>query len=427
MTAEPSRHRTAPGESGQILIMTALMLPVLLGFMALALDAGYAFDYRKRVHSAADSGALAGAHAVDYEPSIPMDRLRDIVLADVARHGFTNGVGGVVVQVFRSPSTTDGFEFSYTSDTTAVGVIVRQPKNLFFIQVLSSSFASLTIGAASVASKGNTSDLNIVVLHPTDYDALTAQGNGNIQVSGSVYVNSCAGNGGCASTGSGSYAAEAVGGSSVVQSSVGVFVTGTAGGAVSPVTVGTPPLADPLASLAAPSVPGTIGVCAAGVCTPGLYTGGIDLGAGVWTLLPGLYYINGGGLSFHHGAIVTGNGVTIYNSGIVGTYGQFEIDQSATTVSLTAPSSGTYRAIVYFQDRNNTRTFSVKQGTIAMNGLIYMKNAGIEFLAGGTTPPVVLHAIFIVSTMRLLGGGLIADNDFSSFGGAILQKVSLAE
>jgi hypothetical protein len=420
-------RQRAPGESGQILIMTSLLLPVLVGFMALALDAGYAFDYRKRAQSAADSAALAGAYAVEFEPAITLTTLRTIVRADAARNGFTHGTNGITVEVARSPGTSGGFQFDYTADTTAVGVVILQPKNLFFIQALSSSFASLTIGARAVANKGFTSDLNIVVLHPSDYNSLHAQGNGNIQVAGSVYVNSCAGGGGCTPTGSGTYATEAVGGSSVVQATRGVFVTGTAGGAVSPVTIGVPPIADPLATLAAPAVPGTNGACAAGVCTPGRYVGGINLGAGNWTLQPGLYYIDGGGLRFHHGAIVTGNGVTIYNSGTASSYGQFEIDQAATTVTLTAPSSGTFRAIVYFQDRNNTHTFSVKQGTLGLNGLIYMKNAGMEFVSGGTTPNTVLHAIFILSTLRMHGGGLIADTDFSGFGGPVLGKVSLAE
>ena len=54
-------QRKTDGESGQILVLTALMLPVLIGAMALAIDAGEAYDYRKSMQTAADGAALAGA------------------------------------------------------------------------------------------------------------------------------------------------------------------------------------------------------------------------------------------------------------------------------------------------------------------------------------------------------------------------------
>src|SRR4029453_5639696 len=109
-------------QRGQILIMSVLILPILLGFSALALDAGYAFDMRKRVQAAADAGALAGAHAIEFDSSISLSAHRDIVWNDTAINGFTNGSNGVVVTVIQSPGIADGFQYDYTGDVTAVGV-----------------------------------------------------------------------------------------------------------------------------------------------------------------------------------------------------------------------------------------------------------------------------------------------------------------
>lgn len=51
----------ANSESGQALVQVALMLVVLLGFVALAIDIGYVYSERRHMQNAADAGALAGA------------------------------------------------------------------------------------------------------------------------------------------------------------------------------------------------------------------------------------------------------------------------------------------------------------------------------------------------------------------------------
>ena len=56
--APPSRRR----ERGQVLMMTALLLPILLGFAALAVDVGSYADHRRTMQNAADSIALAASH-----------------------------------------------------------------------------------------------------------------------------------------------------------------------------------------------------------------------------------------------------------------------------------------------------------------------------------------------------------------------------
>ncbi len=52
------------GENGAVLVLTALLLLVLMGFAALAVDAASAWSKRRQIETAADIGVLAGAEAI---------------------------------------------------------------------------------------------------------------------------------------------------------------------------------------------------------------------------------------------------------------------------------------------------------------------------------------------------------------------------
>src|SRR5437763_14227640 len=49
------------GERGQILVMMVISLLAICALVAVAADTGFFFDYRRRMQSAADSAAMAGA------------------------------------------------------------------------------------------------------------------------------------------------------------------------------------------------------------------------------------------------------------------------------------------------------------------------------------------------------------------------------
>ncbi len=51
-------------ESGQILVITALSMTVLLGFMAIAINVGLLFNARRKLQNAVDAAATSGA--IDY-------------------------------------------------------------------------------------------------------------------------------------------------------------------------------------------------------------------------------------------------------------------------------------------------------------------------------------------------------------------------
>ena len=52
-------------DKGQVLVLTALCMTMLLGFMAFAVDMGLLFHTKRNIQIAADAAAIAGA--LDYE------------------------------------------------------------------------------------------------------------------------------------------------------------------------------------------------------------------------------------------------------------------------------------------------------------------------------------------------------------------------
>ena len=56
--------RPAQKQKGQVLVQVALLMVVLLAFLALAIDVGHVYAERRRMQNAADAGALAGAQEI---------------------------------------------------------------------------------------------------------------------------------------------------------------------------------------------------------------------------------------------------------------------------------------------------------------------------------------------------------------------------
>jgi hypothetical protein len=167
------------------------------------------------------------------------------------------------------------------------------------------------------------------------------------------------------------------------------------GGIATPAPVtGTAAVADPLLSLPAPAV----GACnftnyslGSGVWTlnPGVYCGdasnpGISLHNGaVATFNPGVYVINGGGVSFAF-STDTGSGVMFYLTGTNASYRSVTVSNGA-TVTLSAPPSGAYMGVVFFQDRAITSAVGATfngGSSMQLTGTLYFPTTSILFSNG---------------------------------------------
>jgi hypothetical protein len=112
------------------------------------------------------------------------------------------------------------------------------------------------------------------------------------------------------------------------------------------------------------------------------------------TLNPGIYYIDGGGITTNGTASITGTGVMIYNGG--STVGSINMTGTS-SISLTPPSSGTYAGISIFQDRTSTASLS-------------LTGTGGTYVTGGIYAPAAPLSLVGTSSSNVTGSFLIGDS-----------------
>jgi hypothetical protein len=129
------------------LVVAALSLTVLLGAAGLAIDMGYLRYQRRRMQTAADSAAIAGASQLSNGTSGDIAGAAD---HDASLNGFTNGVSLVTV-------TASSTAINCPDGTAAacVQVIVSQPQPLFFMKIFGTSVGQPVVSASAIAKVGN--------------------------------------------------------------------------------------------------------------------------------------------------------------------------------------------------------------------------------------------------------------------------------
>ena len=101
-TQHPGGPRRRTEEHGQIIVIFALALGVLIAMVGLVLDGGSAYAQRRDEQSAADLASLAGANAFVVNYDQPATRTAAAIAAartSAAQNGYTHGTGGVTVDV----------------------------------------------------------------------------------------------------------------------------------------------------------------------------------------------------------------------------------------------------------------------------------------------------------------------------------------
>ncbi len=117
-------------ESGQAIVLFAVVLTVLIGFGALAVDVGRVAVEKSNLQNAADAAALAAAHALPTE-----------TLARSAAENYAN-VNGVTAPVTVAFSDSD----------KKVTVTVSKPVEYTFAKVIGFNSTTVTVKAAAIAA-----------------------------------------------------------------------------------------------------------------------------------------------------------------------------------------------------------------------------------------------------------------------------------
>jgi Flp pilus assembly protein TadG len=181
-----SQRRLSLREAGQMLVLAALVLPVLLGFSGLAIDVGMLLKHRTERQRTADAAALAGAQYLAYNPTAPLADAKQIACDYAQKNGYGNGsCNNSEVEVYIPPISGPA-----AGDDSFVEVIVKRTDNTFFLSVVGVQDATVKARAVggAVPRKRNYA---LIVLNPTQCNAYNHTSSANITINGGgVIVNS---------------------------------------------------------------------------------------------------------------------------------------------------------------------------------------------------------------------------------------------
>ncbi len=406
---------TSKGRKGQAIIMLTLAVPVVFGLLGLAADIGWMHYRQSKAQTAADAAAMAavdriiqlsggsyacgGSQAVCQArtlcpvtiPATPTSTL-EAACAYAKANGFavtTNGTQWVYVSsgAGSSPPRSPGVTTSYW---VSVEVIESIPQK--FAAVLGKTLGS--VSARSTAAVGAPAPVScIYVLDSSVSGAFTAGGGTTVTAGCGIFVNS-------SSTTAMSMTNGAVVNTTVAKVVGGYRLSGGASISVTP-TTGAAVTPDPFASVPAPTYSGcnytnvSVGNGVVVTLTPGVYCNGLNLGGGATiTLSPGVYVMNGGGFTISNGAHVSGSGVTIFNTANGYTYKNFSLG-GGSVMTLSAPISGTYRGLLFYNDRtiNSALVNTFAGGTsLDLTGSLYFPNSAVAYSGGSSTSVTAILA-----------------------------------
>ncbi len=399
-------------EGGQMLVLFVLMIGVLMGFVAMSIDVGLILHERRSLQNAADAAALAAVPELPDSPRAA--EAKALEWAD--DNGYTADNGATI--------SVDTF---YKGDPNTVEVVIEVETP--FIFALALGLDSVDVSARAVATNytGSTGGVALLVLSPDAGSAFEKSGTSDVIVNGgSIMVNSTS-----------DTASVRTGGGDVISDGFYYYREGgwdTSGGSgqffPEPLPV-TYPALDPLATLTPPdpylsTSPDTGGTAAAPeakklssgvhVLSPGTYWGGIEVTASAdVTFLEGTYVIAGGGFKLVGSGTVVGDGVFFYNtfdpeepSG-PGDCQSVDLRGSA-DFFLTAPASGDYEDILFWQDVNCDAPFKHQGTGDFTGGIIYIPGAQVDFSGSGN-----IGATQIIADTVKVSGTADLSIDYSGF------------
>ncbi len=381
--------------SGISLVTTALMLPVLVGSIGLALDIGVWQVNKRNLQGAVDQAVYSAAVASTKGATV--DQAQVEAKGVMAQLGFVDGTDGVTVTVSNPPTTG-----SYNGNASAWQVVARKSQTLLFSRVLMNSAPMISVRAVALngsvtttaatsstrAGKGCILTLDTTGQYATEITNNGASSNANCE----IYTNSnnakalaCYNN--CAIAGD----TFTVG---------GVYKSGTMTGTNK---TGQAAVADPYSSITAPTQAEMGATCANGnkvvksttaaslTINPGRYCKGINFtGAGKTLVMnAGTYYVES--------IFMVGNGATLNATAspgvtivIVGSYCLGDTNNTCqhpdegigntANINITAPTTGTYAGIaMYFSDTTLRQHPFANSAYLHIQGVLYAPHQKLAF------------------------------------------------
>jgi Putative Flp pilus-assembly TadE/G-like len=384
------------GESGQVLPLIAISLTAIMGFAGMSVDVGYWEYHQREQQSAADAAALGGAQQLAYAGCPSQSSAQTAAYNDIGSYGYTNGANGVTVAVSNPPATPSPAPSGkpspspapYAGNNCAVSVQVTGTKTpAFFTNLFGhGGGASQSTQATALLVKNDKNCIFLLSQTATlNLDGVNISAPGCGVAANSAVVETSSDNIDAAYFG---YAHT---------------LTGSASDFTSAKPTKMLPVADPCPEIAGCAYTAahkvTYATCTAynhtggnNSVSPGCYSSFVNTG-GTVTMQPGQYEFTG---TFEQtGGNLEGSGVTLYVSPAAT---EIELAGSG-SVTLSAPTTGSYANVLYYQDPSNATKVQFTAGnTVSVTGLMYAPAA-----LGQVDADVSNYAVLVFANMDFDG------------------------
>jgi len=343
-----------------------------------AVDLSYAIVLQSRLQSAADSASLAAVVKLpDQSAAIAQAQEYTGKNLAVSQNGTALDASDVIfgnwsnaTRVFAPNPPLDPIN--------AVEVRLRRADSngnavsTFFASIFGISSIDLSANAIAVANKGELTCL--LTLSPDAVDALKLDSNANVDVDGcAIHVNS-----------TDATALYVRNNSTLTADTIcvaGGYQDDSSGGISPTPATKCAQQIDPLIDLPAPDTAGcdvtgyTLSSNSSDTLDPGIYCGGISVSSNSdVTFNTGTYVIKDGEFDAHSNATLAGSEVFFYLTGATALI-DFNSDSD---VSFTAPNTGDYAGIIFFQDRNDGGEHHFDSNSSnSFTGIIYLPNGAL--------------------------------------------------
>lgn len=363
--------RRRDNRRGAVVVLVAVSLIAIFALAALAVDTGRLYRERRNAQAAADMAAEAAgiqlfANYSQYKGKDTDGSARASALELASLNSFGRSVVSVNIPPLSGP---------FTAKNGYAEVIISSPMSRSFSNIFGSG--NLQVQARAVAAGTMmASKASVILLDPTRKDALKLKGKSStLQVAGDVIVNSMDKQAVKVDK-RGQIIAENLLVAGGLDKKVKSFIDANVSTSVAPTT-------DPLAKLPPPSkgtqqtasnFKSSSGGRDVYNLLPGNYSElKFDKDASV-KMSPGVYYVDGE-ISFKDSSSLSGSQVMIYTEAPKGI--KFK---SSGEITLSPPTSGTYKGVTIFQDAASKTKLEFKNDAkLSLSGIIYAPNSEVKF------------------------------------------------
>lgn len=185
--------RRLTDDRGQVLVIVAAAMVVLLGIAALAIDLGFGWMMRRQAQNAVDPAAIAAARWIDDTSgsSINPTEAWDSACFYAHQNGYFGGPTSTADCVPANDPLESTLDVNFPPDASAgqwagtngmVQVVITSERETFFSRIFGADRVKVSEQAVAARQRGNTNTHSLIALNPKDCSTGNVHGTGSVRI-----------------------------------------------------------------------------------------------------------------------------------------------------------------------------------------------------------------------------------------------------